>query len=331
MSTPERPKQLLPLAGEKPLIRETVDRARALVDMDHLRILTGAHLRVPFVSAVPELLAENFLIEPAARGTAPVLAWAAHEALQADPEAVLVSLHADHLIEPLDAFVDLISAAAHIAQTERLLVTIGVEPDRPETGYGHLQPGTEVGSYGGHTARRVEAFHEKPDAETAVRYVADGYLWNTGIFVWRADTFLEEVRAHAPEVADALPHLDNGDVEAFFDAVTPVPVDVAVLERSNRVATLPCSFRWDDVGSWASLARTRPADENGNVTLGETMVVNGNRNVVIGEGGPVVLFGVDDMVAVRTRGVTFVTPLARANELKTLLDQLPPELKAPKV
>ncbi len=331
MSTPERPKQLLPLAGEKPLIRDTVDRARALVEGDHLRILTGEHLKGPFMSVVPELDADNFLIEPAARGTAPVLAWAAHEALRSDPEAVLVSLHADHLIEPLDAFVDLISAAAHIALKERLLVTIGVEPDRPETGYGHLQPGDAVGSYGGHTARRVVAFHEKPDAETAVQYSADGYLWNTGIFVWRADTFLEEVRAHAPEVSDALHHLDAGDVQAFFDAVTPVPVDVAVLERSARVAALPCSFRWDDVGSWASLARTRPADENGNVTLGETMVVEGSGNVVIGEGGPVVLFGVNDMVTVRTRGVTFVTPLARAHELKTLLDQLPPELKAPKV
>lgn len=331
MSTPTRPKQLLALAGEQPLIRETVDRARALVPLVQLRILTGEHLKAPFMSVVPELTDESFLIEPAARGTAPVLAWAAHEALKHDPEAVLISLHADHLIQPLESFVDLISAAAHIALRDRLLVTIGVQPDRPETGYGHLQPGGPVGEYAGHTAHRVEAFHEKPDAETAIQYMQDGYLWNTGIFVWRADTFLDEVRTHAPEVAGALPHLDRGDVAGFFDAVTPITVDVAVLERSHRVAALPCSFRWDDVGSWASLLRTRTPDAHGNVTMGDTMVVEGTGNVVIGEGGPVVIFGVDDLVTVRTKGVTFVTRLDRAAELKTLLDQLPPELKAPEV
>ena len=331
MSVPARPKQLLPLASPRPLIRDTVDRARALVPMEHLRVLAGEHLVSPFREAAPELQLDHFMVEPAARGTAPVLAWAAHEALRHDPDAVLVSLHSDHLIEPLDAFSDLLRASARIAAEERVLLTIGASPDRPETGYGYLQPGEDIATVAGHPARRVVAFHEKPDGETAGRYLRDGYLWNTGIFIWRADVFLEEVRTHAPEVADALPHLDRGEVDAFFDAVTPVSVDVAVLERSSKVAAMTCTFRWDDVGSWASLARTRDADPDGTVTVGDARVLEGRGNVLVGEGGPVVAFGVDDLVVVRTAGMTFVTTRNRAPDLKTLLATLPDELRAPEV
>ncbi len=331
MSTPDRPKQLLPLASERALIVDTLDRARTLAPLERVRILTGNHLAAPFREAISDLGDRQFLIEPAARGTGPVLAWAAFEALREDPEAVLVSLHADHRIEPIESFADLLLAAAALASRERLLLTIGVPPTRPETGYGYLQPGDTVAEHQGHAARRVEAFHEKPGVETARDYIEAGYLWNSGIFVWRADVLLEEVRAHAPEISGALQRLEAGDVEGYFDAVEPVPVDVAVLERSSRVATLPCTFEWDDVGSWASLTRTREADPAGNVTLGDATVVEGRRNVVVGDAGPVVVWGADDLVVVRTRGVTFVTPRERAPDLKSLLSRLPEALRTPEV
>lgn len=297
---------------------------------DRIRILAGAHLVEPFRGALPDLPDSAYMVEPAARGTAPVLAWAAWKLHREDPDAVLVSLHADHLVEPEEAFTELLSQGAALARREGVLVTVGATPDRPETGYGYIQPGeTLSGPPSG--AARVAAFHEKPDAATAKRYLDAGYLWNTGIFIWTAAAFLEELRTHAPEVATALRYLEDGDDQAFFRETAAVSVDVAVLERSDRVAVIPCTFRWDDVGSWASLPRTRPTDAAGNVAVGEVHALDASGNVAFAEGAPVVLFGVDDLIVVRTRGVTFVTRRDLAPDLKRLVATLPEPLQNPPV
>lgn len=322
VSTPERPKQLLPLAGERPLVVETVERARALVGDDHIRVLAGAHLVEPFRRALPDLPGASFLVEPRARGTCPVLAWAAHEIHRVDPDAVLVSLHADHVVDPLESFVDTVRAAVRIAWEEDLLLTVGVAPDRVETGYGHIQPGEALTAPGPVGAFRVKAFHEKPDAVTARRYVDAGYLWNSGIFVWRAGGFLDEVARHAPDVATLLPLLESQGPEAFFDSVPVCVVDRAVMERSHRVACVKATFAWDDVGSWEALARTHEADASGNVAHGPSSMVEGRRNIVYAEGGRVVLYGVDDLVVVRTGTTTLVMPRGKAADLKELLREL---------
>lgn len=322
MSTRSRPKQLLPLAGDNPLITDTVERARTLVDDGHIRILAGEHLVEAFRAALPDLSDEAYLVEPEARGTCPVLAWAAWEIARLDPGAVLVSLHADHLIRPLPAFQDTVRTAVRLADTENLLLTVGVRPDRVETGFGHIQQGESLPSPGPQRAFRVRAFHEKPDAATARRYVDDGYLWNSGIFVWKAATFIEEVERHAPEVAEHLPLLAAGDPEAFFRSVPVCVVDTAIMERSDRVACVEASFEWDDVGSWEALARTRSADAAGNVVVGDGSVVEGNGNVVFAEGGRVVVFGMHDTVVVQSGGRTLVLPRARAADLKSLLRAL---------
>jgi mannose-1-phosphate guanylyltransferase len=322
VSTPERPKQLLPLASSVPLIRETVERARSLGAGERIRILAGDHLAGPFRRELPELTDDAYLVEPEARGTCPVLAWAAWEIHRLDPDAVIVSLHADHLIRPVEAFVDTVHAAAELAAREELLLTVGVRPDRVETGYGHIQPGEELDAPGEAVAFRVAAFHEKPDRPTARRYTDRGFLWNTGIFVWKASVFLDQVRRHAPEVARCLPLLEEDGPEAFFDAVPVCVVDRAVMERSERVACVQATFDWDDVGNWASLARTRAGDEHGNVLEGQARVVDGSGNVAWADQGRLVLWGVDDMVVVRTGEVTLVMPLGRAPALKELLARL---------
>lgn len=329
VSTPDRPKQLLPLGSDRPLIVDTVERARALGADDRIRILTGDHLVAPITSVLPGLGDEEFLVEPRARGTGPVLAWAAWSVRQVDPDAVLISLHSDHVIEPVEDFVQVVRQAAGVARDHDALVTLAVRPDRPEIGYGYIQPGAELRSDGPSRAVRVAAFHEKPDRRTARRYLDEGYLWNSGIFVWRADRFLEEVREHAPEIGAHLAHLEEGDVEGFFSAVPRISVDEAVLERSERVAAVEATFRWDDVGNWQALARTRPADDDGNVSVGATHVVDGSGNVVYAEDGPIVLFGVDDLVVVRTGGATLVTRRELAPRLKELLNRLPNELRDP--
>ena len=322
VSTRERPKQLLPLGSPRPLIADTVDRARALVPDARIRILAGEHLAAPFRAAVPDLPSAAYLVEPEARGTCPVLAWAAWEICRLDPDAVLVSLHSDHIIRPLDAFRDTVAAAAEVARSQDLLVTVGIRPDRVETGYGHIQPGEDVDAPEGAHAFHVAAFHEKPDAATAKSYVDAGYLWNSGIFVWKASVFLDEVRRHAPDVAACLPLLETEGPEAFFSSVPVCVVDTAVLERSDRVACVRATFAWDDVGSWEALARTRDPDADGNVILGEGHAVEGRGNVIFAEGGKVVLFGVEDLVVVRSGETTLVLPRGRAADLKALLKRL---------
>ncbi len=318
VSTPARPKQLLALGGPRPLMVDTITRARVLVDDDRIRILAGPHLMSPFRQALPDLPDSTYLVEPRARGTTPVLARAAWELHRSDPDAVIVSLHSDHLIRPMDEFARTVHAAVDVARRERVLLTIGVTPDRVETGYGHIQPGRALAAQPGIEAFRVAAFHEKPDALTARGYVDTGYLWNTGIFVWRARVFLDELAETAPEVSALLPLLKDGP-ERFFDEVEASVVDRAVLERSERVACVRATFQWDDIGSWSAVARGRDSDEAGNVVEGDARVVEGRGNVVWAEDGAVVLWGVDDLVVVRSGDQTLVMPRDRAADLKELL------------
>ncbi len=330
-STPSVPKQLLPLAGDDPLVVDTVRRARALAPAERVHILTGAHLVDPIRSVLPAEFSDAFLVEPRARGTGPVLAWAAWELARRNPDALLVSLHSDHVVEPEEELIQTLSAAATVAREHDRLVTISATPDRPETGYGYIRPGSPLPlpDPAPVEAFQVEAFVEKPDRERAREYVDQGYLWNTGIFVWTARRFLDELRLHAPEVGDHLPLLASGAMEDFFHTVPPISVDESVLERSGRVASVRATFRWDDVGSWEALARSRGTDASGNVTVGDVHPVESKGNVVYSRGGPVVLFGVEDLLVVRTRGVTFVTPRSRGGDLKALLQRLPPELRDP--
>ena len=317
-----RPKQLLPLASDEPLIVDTVERARALVPDEQIRILAGDHLAGPFQRVVDALPAESYWIEPSARGTAPVLAWAAWKLVQIDPDAVMVSLHADHLIRPLEDFKETVATAVHIARRDGLLLSIGVEPDRVETGYGHIEVGEQLPDSGAASAYRVGAFHEKPDAETAKRYVDEGYLWNTGIFIWKASVLLEEIREHAPEIHAILPLLEESDA-AFFERVPVSVIDRAVMERSSRVGVVRATFSWDDVGSWEALGRTRDPDERGNVVLCSGRTVDSSGSIIYQEGeGSVVLFGTQDLIVVQTGDTTMVLPRDRASDLKALLAEL---------
>jgi mannose-1-phosphate guanylyltransferase len=328
-STPTRPKQLLPLASRRPLVADALERARAITGEDRIHLLAGLSLVDALRGGLPPLSDATFWVEPRARGTGPVLAWAAHRIHRDDPSGVMVSLHADHRIEPLEAFAELVRGGVLAASASDLLLTIGVPPDRPETGFGWIRPGDPVDVPPGVSCRRVGAFVEKPDRATAERYLAQGLLWNSGIFIWPVARFLEEIRRHSPEIAPHLALLDRGDDAAFFEAVTPISVDEAVLERSGHVGVLAATFEWDDVGSWDALARSRPADDHGNVGEGRTVAVEASGNVVWSDDGPVVLFGVDDLVVVRAGGVTVVAPRNRSADWKTLLRHLPEDLADP--
>ena len=192
-----------------PLIIDTLARARGVVPDDRIHIVTGSLLAEAFRVAIPDLGDGALMVEPRARGTAPALVWAAWELSKQDQEAVLISLHADHMIRPESAFVDLLHTTADLARREDLLFTVAVPPTRPEIGYGYIEPGPPLEETGGVRAFRVASFREKPDAETAKSYVQAGHLWNSGIFVWKASTFLDQVREVTPELADLLHLLEE--------------------------------------------------------------------------------------------------------------------------
>jgi mannose-1-phosphate guanylyltransferase len=328
-STPGRPKQLLPLASDAPLVVDTVERALGLVPEERIRILASDRLTKPIREVLPNLGRDAFMVEPQPRGTGPVLAWAAWEIAKIDPDAVIISLHTDHIIKPRAAFLQLLRDAASLAQETGRLFMVSVLPTRPETGYGYIEPGKPLVTPAGVRAFDVGAFHEKPDIETAHRYIDEGNFWNSGIFVWTASAFLSEVKTVAPEIGDLLPLIDEESPEAFFAQVPNLTVDVAVLERSASVASVEATFDWDDVGSWEGLTRSHEADPHGNVIVGPGHIVDGKRNVVYAEGGTVVTFGVDDLVVVQCGQITLVTTTERAPDLKRLLEQLPPSVREP--
>lgn len=315
----------MPLASDRPLIADTITRVLSLVPHDHIRILTGEHLAQPILSVVPELDEAQMMVEPFARGTGPVLVWAAAEIYRHDPNAIMASLHSDHVIEPDTALREEIVTAAQCAAAHQRLVCIGITPTRPETGYGYIKPGARLDTQ--FDAYEVQQFVEKPDPDMATQYVQRGYVWNSGIFVWPVKLFLDEVRKHAVEIAPHLAFALEGSTKEFFDKVGNISVDQAVLERSDKVAVMPSTFSWDDVGTWDAVGRTRAPDAGGNVQVGAVEMVETTNTIAWSEEGTIVTFGVDDLVVVRTRDVTFVTHRDRTAELKRMLDQLTPELK----
>lgn len=325
LSTPERPKQLLPLISAVPMLRDTVDRLLPLAPLERTLVLTNASLRTAILAMEPGLPKENVIAEPRPAGTCAALAWAARViAERTGAESVMVCVHADWAIGDAEGFRRTLADATDVAASEHALVTVGIVPNRPDPGFGYIQPGEVLRG----DIRRVARFVEKPDVARAAIMVADGYYWNSGIFVWRAGDLLDEIKIHTPEVQPALESAGD-DLAAFFTAVQSVAIDVGVLERSARVLVLPGRFGWDDVGTWAALHRVRRHDADGNATNGPTFTLQAHNNVVHAEGSTVVLYGVDDLVVVSRDGLVMVTTREKAADLKTLLDVLPPELKGP--
>ena len=323
LSTPERPKQLLPLISESPMLQDTLERMRPLAPLSQTLVLTNASLREAVLALEPALPPENVIAEPRPAGTCAALAWAAQVIAQrAGADAVMICVHADWAIGDVGAYQATLAEAARVAFEERALVTVGIVPSRPDPGFGYIQPGAAVRE----GVRRVARFAEKPDPERAARMVADGFLWNSGIFAWCVGDLLDEIRDHTPEVQPALSAAGD-DVAAFFAQVQSVAIDVGVLERSDRVLVLPGQFEWDDVGTWAALHRVRTCDAQNNAMLGPTFALQATGNVVHADGTQVVLYGVDDLVVVAREGLVMVTRREKATELKTLLDALPAEVR----
>ena len=330
LSTSTRPKQLLNLVGERPLIAETIARLAPLIPPERVLVLTSRDIAPAISAAIPEVPETNMLVEPRPLGTAAALAWGASEIVRrAGPETVFCCIHADLAVAFPEFFRQTVIRAARVAAREQSLVAVGVRATRPETGFGYMRPGTPLH---GRTADegaecRVKSFIEKPGPVLAEMLVADGAFWNSGIFVWRGRDVLDALGEHTSELAHGLQALRDRDFVRFAGMIQSVSIERGLLERTSNLVMVPGEFGWDDVGTWASLRRARELDDAGNGAHGQVHFVECTGNVVHAEGVPVVLYGVSGMLVVTLAGLTFVTTLDRASELRPLLDALPDEIR----
>ena len=332
LSTPERPKPLLRLVGDRPLIADTLHRLHPLIPASRTLVLTSADISDAIRAAIPELPEKNMLVEPRPLGTAAALAWGAQEIVnRVGRKTVFCALHADLSAQFDDEFRRSIRrAAGYAAKDDGALVAIGARPTRPDTGFGYmlcgdaLEPGV-TSAQGG--ASVVERFVEKPGPLQAEEFIADGAFWNAGMYCWQAGTVLDALAVHTTELHDGLAYLAGGKTDRFFGMVQSVSIERGLLERTESLICVPSSFGWDDVGTWACLRRVRELDDTGNGVIGDALLVDAESNVVHTEAGRVVVYGVNSLLVVSLPGVTFVTSLDRAAELTPLFEGLPRELR----
>ncbi len=329
------PKQLLRIMGGETLIQQTMRRVLGCVTADHILISTNSlqpeSIRFQ-LAEWKDALQNNFLLEPEGRNTAPAIALAAHHVMQRDPEGVMLVLPADHVIKEDTRFQAAVLLAVQLAE-EGHLVTFGVKPIRPETGYGYIQPNRRVrlGSKGPLTGYPVARFVEKPDAPTAKRYLRSGnYYWNSGMFVWRASVIVDELAHHQPALTRAVKTLapmakPNSVSEQFTRAYKKLPsisIDHGVMERSSRAAVIPVTFTWSDVGNWSSLEEVASLDRSHNVVSGNVVDLDSRNSVLYADRRVVATIGLSDMIVVDTADATLVCPKSRAQDVKTVVDIL---------
>jgi mannose-1-phosphate guanylyltransferase/mannose-6-phosphate isomerase len=348
------PKQLLSMFGQESLIAQAVHRILPFASGgDSVMVVTNERLFDELrnhLMAQPDarLHAVRYLQEPLARNTAPAIALAAAVLCTEDPDAVMVVLPSDHLLEDGEVWSDCIIAAAAVA-AEGWLVTIGIRPTRPETGYGYIRAAEALPAFavGSATPHVVAEFVEKPDLARAEDYVASGeYFWNAGIFVMKASRVLEELDAAGPDeahIADvargiaALPAAErNGEeARAAFESITPVSVDVAIMERSDRVAVIPAQLKWSDIGSLLALSDVSEPDATGTVRCGRGVDIDSRDCIVYSTDRLVATLGIEDLIVVDTSDATLVLPKDRAQDVRLVVDALKaigaPEVSQPKV
>ncbi len=311
------------------MLAETFRRIEPLISRERILVVTAAD-QVELVRAtLPELPVENVLGEPVARNTAPCVGWAAAELYRRAPDSVHVVLPADHVIRPAERFRETLEAAAAEARESDVLLTLGIRPDEPHTGYGYIEAGDEAGERGGIPVLDVLRFVEKPDLARARTFLESGkFYWNAGIFVWRTRSILAAIERHVPTLHEGLSSLEQGaPIEDVYPTLPAEPIDVAVMEKALNVRMLPVDYDWNDVGSWAALPDVHELDEHGNceVTSGDSRVIAIDAEGCVSyaeDGRLVALIGVRDLVVVQTADATLVCPKERAQDVKAIVERL---------
>lgn len=331
LSTEEKPKQFLNLIGDNTMIQMTVNRIKPIIPIERIFVCTGEKYVHLVKEQLPELPEKNIIVEPEGRNTTPCIALSAFVIKKYYKDATMVVLPSDHLIKDEDEFRSIVNNANDfIKENERAIITLGMKPSRAEVGYGYIKYGDDKQNVNGHSVIKVDAFVEKPDKETAKKYLLDGsYLWNGGMFIWSVNNILEQIKKYSSETYEALRDIEEIDerwmkylIKAQYNETEAISIDYAVMEKSDDIYVIPSDFGWDDVGSWEALDRYREKDVFGNVYVGKTKAIDGRNNLIISSSNSVVVEGLSNIYVIENDGKILVgckSNVANVKELKNII------------
>jgi mannose-1-phosphate guanylyltransferase len=329
-SRERHPKQLLPIIGDGTMLQNTVRRLQPLLPAENIFVISN-HVQYPgIVEQLPMLPAENIIVEPRSKNTAACIGLGAAMLRQREPNGVMVVLPADHLITEEEIFRETLLNAATIAAEEEVLITIGIPPTYPATGYGYIQYSEERISVGQATAYRVKTFAEKPNLETARRFLESGdFLWNSGIFVWRIPVILAQLEEYLPHHYDGLLEIaqylgkpeQNQIIDRVYQQIKSISIDYGVMEKAQNVVVLRAQFGWNDLGSWDEVHKLLPKDQDHNATYGHPHVLMESSGCLVDvPERAVAVLGVHDLIIVETEDALLICPRHRAQEVKDLVE-----------
>jgi mannose-1-phosphate guanylyltransferase/mannose-6-phosphate isomerase len=329
LSTPGFPKQFLPLPSGKSMIQESLARVAALVPPERTWVSTGRNMAALVHEHLPSVPPDHILAEPMGRNSAPAVAWAAATIARRDPQAIMVTLTADHVIQDVATFNQALRLAYELAEKGHI-VTLGIKPTAPETGFGYIRFAEEMSAGYDHRAFRGERFVEKPNLATAQSYLHDGhYVWNSGMFIWKVATILAEIREYLPEMArkidnivDAQERGEQGTLDELWTGLQAISIDYGVLEKTKNLVVIPVEIGWNDVGNWEQYGSLFPADEQGVRTVG-THTGLGSQNVVVYNNTQrhVYTIGVEDLIVVEMADVTVICHKDHVQRVKELAER----------
>jgi len=319
-----RPKQLLALNGEQTLLQQTAKRISKHIDPANLFTVTHEDHKFEVKGQLAELFPQaiaNVMAEPCARNTLPAIAWATYQIYQQDKAAVIGVFASDHAIDNQQAFLQAWEAAEKAAEQD-YLVLLGIKPHEPATGYGYIKPSNQLPSEGALPVYQVAKFVEKPDLENAKRFVSDGYLWNSGMFVFKASTFMQMLQQYQPEIYNQIRVLNEGNLADNYAKLPNLSMDYGLAEKAEKVAVVPVDMAWSDLGSWDSIYQRHQKDADNNVTHGEVLNLDTKNSLIWTETGLLATLGLNNVVVIQTADVTLVCDKSRAEDIKTLVAEV---------
>ena len=315
LSTEEKPKQFLSLLGEETMIQMTVNRIKSIIPMERIFVCTAAMYVGLVKEQLPELLEKNIIIEPEGRNTAPCIALSAFVIKRYYNDANMIVLPSDHLINDEDEFRNIVNRANNFLENnEEAIITLGMKPDRPETGYGYIKYSNNIESNHKFNIFKVDRFVEKPNEENAKKYLEDdSYLWNGGMFLWKVSNIINEIKKYSPQTYEALHEIEFAQEELLqkiindnYNKTEAISIDYAILEKSKNIYVVPSNIGWDDIGTWKSVERYKEKDIDNNILEGNTKVIESKSNISINTGKKIVMIGIEDVMTLETEDSIYI-------------------------
>lgn len=327
ISTDEKPKQFLRLLGKDTMVQMTVNRLNGLIPMERIFVVTGERYVDLVLDQLPELPKKNIIIEPVSRNTAPCITLSAFYIERQYENSTIIVLPSDHIIKNEEKFRNTIGIADYfLKENEDAIVTLGVRPDRPETNYGYIKYNESFSIINEAEIRNVDMFVEKPDDEKAQQYLKAGnFLWNSGVFVWKARNILKLAEKYIKNTYDILKEIAYGTDEEYenrlnsnYSKVDNVSIDYAIMEKGKSIYVILSDFGWDDIGTWNSVERYCPKDENNNVYIGNIININGRNNIIVGKNKPVIISDIEDIFVVESEDIILITKKDNIKHIKDI-------------